>query len=258
MPRKIKVHLGKFTKNIEGVNYDTAVYRCLHFERLLEILLTKKLLLAKTKTWDDSYENFLFRTTFKMGSNVTSLIDQIDSLYGQCWSKKRESDAIWRIYSATMQSVIIKSKISKLAAAPMEKGALEDPDNISRIVIAPVKYYSSRKIQELINAHRSEPFINPNKAFDSLFVKRTEFRHESEVRIIIQTYLQNPEEYPNFEDRKFIKIKIDPNDFIDEIILDPRLSDNQFNLYKGAIRALGFKGKLTKSRLYEIYRGDSS
>jgi|GEM_PF-5426660 len=50
---------------------------------------------------------------------------------------------------------------------------------------------------------------------------------------------------------EFINLDIDPNYFIEEIILDPRLSDIQVDIYSNIIKKVGYNGKVNKSQLYQ-------
>lgn len=251
---KNDVKMGKFPKSIISKDYHTPIYRCIHFERLLEMLLQKNIVLVKTKMWEDPYENFLFNTKIKVGSISTSLSSQADSIYGQCWTMKKETDAIWRIYSPTKRSVIIKTKISKLAKVVSDSETLlEDRFDTWRKAIAPVAYFSKNKMQNVIHQYSSLVLPDPNIAFDSLFTKRNEFRHEHEVRVIIQKRGQTPDDYYKNGERKFVKLAIDPNDFIEEILLDPRINESQKNLYSNIFRSAGYKGKINKSNLYDTF-----
>ena len=112
---KSNVIMRNFKKSVIDKDYNSSIYRCIHFERLLEMLLHKNIVLVKTRMWEDPYENFLFNTKIRSGAHYTSLGSFTDSLYGHCWTMKKDTDALWRIYSPTKQAVIIKTKISKLA-----------------------------------------------------------------------------------------------------------------------------------------------
>ena len=244
-----------FTKSVIDKDYNSPIYRCIHFERLLEMLLHKNIVLVKTKMWEDPYENFLFKTKIISGLHYTSLSSFTDSLYGQCWTIKKETDALWRIYSPTKQAVIIKTKISKLAKVLSDsESLLDDRFDTWRKAIAPVEYFSKNKIQNVIRQYLTLALPDPNIAFNSLFIKRSEFRHEHEVRIIIQKKGQPEDDYYKNGERKFVKLPIDPNDFIEEILLDPRINESQKELYSNIFRSAGYLGKINKSNLYETFR----
>ena len=54
--------------------------------------------------------------------------------------------------------------------------------------------------------------------------------------------------------RKEISLLISPNQFIDEITLDPRIDDRQAKSYVSIIKSIGFLGKIGKSNLYENFQ----
>ena len=49
-----------------------------------------------------------------------------------------------------------------------------------------------------------------------------------------------------------LDIDFEPNQLFHEIVLDPRLSEKNFELRKNIYRELGFEGSIVKSSLYNI------
>lgn len=83
------------------------------------------------------------------------------------------------------QGVVIKTKLSKLSKAVHDSEALLiDRFDTRQKAIAPVTYYSKNKMKNIISKYTSQILPDPTMAFNSLFIKRDEFRHEHEVRII--------------------------------------------------------------------------
>lgn len=78
----------------------------------------------------------------------------------------------------------------------------------------------------------------------TLSFKRLEFKHEKEVRILIQIRKPITEEVFLFE--------FDVNKIIKKIVLDPRLTSSEFDFLKRKIQKLGFEGKIDKSKLYQV------
>jgi hypothetical protein len=74
------------------------------------------------------------------------------------------------------------------------------------------------------------------------------------VRLIIQKNTQIKENLNKSIDPNFISLIVDPNDFIEEIILDPRLNSNQAKLYSEILKSLGFRNNIKKSKLYENFQ----
>lgn len=77
-------------------------------------------------------------------------------------------------------------------------------------------------------------------------VKRRAFVHEKEVRLIfLSSEIEN----------NIFRYEIEPNDFIDQIMIHPQLNDAECEKKKSQIRQLGFTGKILKSMLYRQPRG---
>ena len=93
----------------------TPVYRFMSFEALQEILLSRSIVLIKTKYWEDTYENFLFKAETIVGETCFDLNSFQQKVFGSCWTTNCESDALWRIYSQSKCGVRIRSTIGKLA-----------------------------------------------------------------------------------------------------------------------------------------------
>lgn len=82
-----------------------------------------------------------------------------------------------------------------------------------------------------------------------LLIKRTEFRHESEVRLLFQycsedSVKQRPERFWPFE--------FAPLATLEEPTLDPRLDDKETTILGRKIESYGFCGPIERSPLYRI------
>ncbi|HJF26762.1 MAG TPA: hypothetical protein K8V79_00645 [Acinetobacter lwoffii] len=93
---------------------DQPIYRIFSLERFFQVLDKKQLTLVKPHLWDDSFENVLLKSEFKTASNETAVFEAHDSVYGQCWTRHAESDAMWRIYSPHKSGVKLQTTPRKL------------------------------------------------------------------------------------------------------------------------------------------------
>jgi len=217
------------------------------FNRILDILRNKRLYISQTLQWQDSYENFLAKADFKLGNLPISYRGFLPCFYGQCWSLLKETDALWRIYSPEKTGVRIKTTIYKLLEASLNEELSNEFATKIR-VIGQVKYLSNSQMNKWV---KSQGLITEGVLRESLFIKRKEFSHENEVRLIVNKTIDRENELADIQ-RKFIQLPIDPNDFIDEITFDPRLSSSEFQTYLSVLKLLGFKNKVDKSKLYEF------
>jgi hypothetical protein len=81
----------------------------------------------------------------------------------------------------------------------------------------------------------------------TLLIKRNEFIHENEVRII---YRGNEKRIDL--NKSSYHYDVDPHYLIEEVLFDPRFKQNEFYEKENIIKKLGFKGKVEMSDLYEI------
>ena len=72
-------------------------------------------------------------------------------------------------------------------------------------------------------------------------------KHESEIRLIYEA--RNASE---IRDDNFFDIDIEPNDLIEEIVLDPRLLDDEFIAIKNKYEKPGYTGPIRHSKLYTL------
>lgn len=209
------------------------LYQILPIEYLDAILINKKIRFNNIlKSWEDPYELFLFRD--KTTNNSINKLKY--SYFGQCWSTRKNSDAMWRIYSSDKRSVRIKTTLNKIIEATNGEYQARH--------VGWVKYDSQKNIKKFREEALQDPnWINNNDLIiESLFTKRNAFDHEKEVRIIFQK--------ENFNEGKYIDFSIEPSDFIEEIAFDPRMDYQIFKCKKEIY------GNLKLIKEYKIVRSD--
>lgn len=242
--RHIQYHFSLDHWKEEG--YKIPVFRIIPFEYLIDMILNKYLWISPVSSWEDVYENFLAKVKFKFQGSPISLKEYIPCFFGQCWSLQNSSDAMWRIYSSDLKGVRITTRIDKLIESSKEELDYEDFSTEIRL-IGKVNYLNEQSIRTSIEK-LSFSDLGPQIMRESFFIKRLAFEHESEIRLVIQKTVKENEEYL----RSHLKLNIEPNDFIDEIQFDPRITQNVFKNYETIIRNLGFKNKISKSSLYSF------
>ena len=226
-------------------NRDQNLFRIIPFDLLLQILNEKENTLVRTSLWEDVYENFLLKENFKYQGEVYSINHAASRFFGQCWSSRSVSDAMWRIYSPDKKSVRIKTTVGRLwdsVQAGSDGGCL---------YLGKVQYFQQTKIRDDLIA--SSPFsarqIN-NLIISSLFAKRSSFSHESEYRLIYDSS-SNSDDY----NRNVKRIKMeDPLALIMNIYFDSR-ADKAYvdRCAKILVKAFGYpKDRIHKSSLYDF------
>lgn len=227
---------------VKGGDMNKALFRILSFDGLLQMLNENTNYLVKTSLWEDAYENFILKEVIKRDGKETAMNSLADIFYGQCWTSKMSSDAMWRIYSPDKKSVRIKTRLGKLYKMITS--------NDGTFIVGQVKYYSQAKIEEDIS---NLPVLTKGEIISliiqSLFTKRNSFSHEAEYRVI---YVANSkiEDIDSPAKPFFIK----PIDFIENIYFDPRADDAYVDrCTKILTDAFNYpKSRIKKSRLYSF------
>jgi hypothetical protein len=151
---------------------------------------------------------------------------------------------MWRIYSPESEAVRIRSTVRKLAESLWRcRGEWARRE----VFIGKVQYLTAKKLETFAKGFlRSEDGRLSMRLFaTSLLVKRPAFKHEREVRLIFAPQDENAASsdlycYP-----------VNPNEFIDQIMIDPRKAKHEANSLKREIKSkTEFAGQIKRSLLY--------
>ncbi|WP_416867172.1 MAG: DUF2971 domain-containing protein [Imperialibacter sp.] len=238
-------------KNIVDLpDLDQKIYRIFKLETFIKILTNKKLRLVRPKEWDDPFEDIFYKSNLVNNhGEVISQIYERDRLYGQCWTLRYESDALWRIYSDKdlLDGIKVQTTVRKLFSC-FYNSLIEYQDK--RFFIGRIQYLTIDQIKEKLE---DEKYVH-NIQFDStnlegaktLLIKRKEFDHEEEVRLIYFEHQRHEiGKYPSYYEFNF-----DPADIFEAFELDPRLDADSFEELRAGL-AKYYHGKISRSRLYE-------
>jgi len=230
--------------NLAEKDYDKYIYRVVSLERLVELFVSKENTLVKPKLWEDTFENFILQSPVQLSSGLVVNYDLHESMYGQCWTLHKSSDAMWRIYSQDKGGLRIRTTIKKLINSACSYEAVGKKVTPC---IGKVEYLSDKGLQKRANTTFNDKGISKQNIFRSLLVKRAAFKHENEVRFLIDAWGHDDCSCDLF------KYVLDPNDLIDQIMVDPRKSPEEYETVKHIIRAsTGYKGVIKRSLLYAL------
>lgn len=224
---------------------DKPIYRIMSIARVLQMLESRRLVLVKPKLWDDPFENALLSSTFVSPDGGKTVFAAKDSVYGQCWTLYRETDAMWRIYSGQKDGVRVSTTPRRLFEASK---ALHPTFWVNRCFIGRVSYLPEKDLRRelgAINLMRQDG----SGVAESLLFKRSAFKHEKEVRLIYTgDDLQPGPDLCPFE--------VDPITLFDEFVFDPRMDDALIAAYSAAMLSKGIpKKSISKSTLYRAPKG---
>lgn len=249
--------------NIKESELDRHIYRIYPLKRFLQLLENKENVLVKTSLWEDPFENFILNSTGKLPSGELFTVDSRNRYFGQCWSLKRESDAMWRIYSQHIKDtttnkllidnigIKVKSTVRKVFEPLFNvqsnhtnplNGELY---NLSSFV-GKVEYKKRVELIDLLTNATDYLFDQSGKGQAStLMLKRLAFTHEREVRVV----------YHNekcLDTDKIYSYPIVPNFCFEELVVDPRIPKADYLKIKERITIAGYSNSIVQSSLYKI------
>jgi len=227
---------------------ETPIYRVFRLRYLLKMLRTGRNVLVKPGMWDDPFENIVFQKhSFVLdGKRVESSAYVRERFYGQCWTLNREeTDALWRIYSPTKDGVRVTSTVGKLF-----DGFYREYDwrAWASYFMGTVLYRNEDEIVAFLKRGISAVVLADNRwTASSLLMKRKEFAHENEVRLLYIEY-----RIGHAQRNSTYSYKIDTGKTFTEMLFDPRMAAEDFQRYAARIRSLGYRGVVAQSKLYQV------
>lgn len=233
--------------NLEARDLDILVHRTFSFDRFVDLLRSRENGLVSPGLWDDPFENFLLAHTLVRtpDGELGTLEPLAADWYGQCWTATADSDAMWRIYSATHTGIKATARL----------GDLLDGLAVSTHLTPRLQAFAGRveyHDQQAIAAHMSSLTFTDlalggtNDRFAELLcVKREAFAHEDEIRLL---YCDVD---PKQADGKVFRYGFDPNAVLASVEIDPRMSHHDAAIVVGKLRAEGLTVPAARSTLYD-------
>lgn len=229
----------------------TPIYKFMNLNHVKSMIQNKTLWISKVSTWDDVYENILFKQNFfhDLGGQLTPVdVSTVgNNIFGQCWTSQPESDAMWRIYSPDKNNyaVRVKTTIGNLMDV-----AFVSSEGIPTVFVGEVSYVDNVDITRILSQYAQNGLqlrSSMREFAQLLLLKRKEFEHEKEIRLIISKDTSCHSDH--------IELCIEPQLFIDEITLDSRLApgSTDYNHYRSELLLTGISsGKINRSTLYDL------
>lgn len=227
--------------NLGKISKDAFIYRIFPLNRFYEMFEEQKNTLVAPKLWDDPYENYVLQSHVALPTGEYYGFGFKDSYFGQCWTQRTYSDAMWRIYSPDARSVRVRTTINKLANSLVAQNPKMKNDTC---FIGKVKYQGNANLTKFSNEVAT---MQPSSSLyaETLLRKRNAFSHEKEVRLIFMDTESKSE-------GNIYKYNISTHDLFDQIMIDPRTCKEDFIDIKNAIlRRTKFSGEITRSSLYD-------
>jgi hypothetical protein len=233
--------------NLAPGDLDIVVHRTFSFDRFVDLIRSNENGLVSPGLWDDPFENFLLAHTLVRtpDGELGTLEPLAADWYGQCWTATADSDAMWRIYSATHTGIKATARL----------GDLLDGLAASAHLSPRLQTFAGRveyRDQQAIAAHMSSLTFTDlalggtNDRFAELLcVKREAFAHEDEIRLL----------YCDVEPKRgngtVYRYGLDPNTVLRSVEVDPRTSDQVAAGIISQLRSEGLTIPAFRSTLYD-------
>ena len=232
--------------NIKKLEEDLEIYRVFNITRLLELFNTNKNTLVRPKLWDDPFENYILKSTGITSDGEKLSFGFQKDLYGQCWTLERESDAMWRIYSPDKLGVRVRTTVRKLHDSLYSKVSFNSELSafIGKVLYKP-QNYMVKQIKNRFEMQEQLLDTSGKGTVKTLLMKREEFKHEKEVRLVYYNHTGN-------EHGDLYKYTFNPHAIIDEIVFDPRMNDDVIDVFHAHLKSINFTGRVSKSPLYKL------
>lgn len=224
---------------------DLVMYKYIPLKYVLNMLETGKFRFDNIKKWEDVYENFVDKEEINLLNSAKDGIVLGSTLFGQSWTTQEESDAMWRIYSNAGSAVRVQT-VYPLLFHIMVEWMTNHKETPTTLTIDHVCYADEAEINEWLLSNSPMnlwSFIELQE--EGIFIKRCEFEHEKEVRAILRSDRKDTREY--------IELDFDPHKVFREIVIDPRVDEDEFIRQRDSLVARGFDiSKIRKSTLYDF------
>ncbi|WP_298936870.1 DUF2971 domain-containing protein [uncultured Ruegeria sp.] len=232
--------IGKITRR-------TKIYRVFPRDRFFQLFEESNNVLVRPTMWDDPFENFILRSPVRTASGEKGEFAFHKDLYGQCWTLHTASDAMWRIYSPEKDAVRVRTTVGRLldSLCAANKGTENDSCYIGK-----VDYPTEAKLKTFARTIFKDG-LTARAVANSLLAKRKAFEHEKEVRIIFFEGGQTVHENGVY------KYPLDPHAVFDQVMLDPRMSTEEYARFKeDIVKKTGFdKTRIKRSLIYKPPEG---
>ena len=213
--------IGKLTPN-------TKIYRIFSKDYFFQLFEDRENTLVLPKKWDDPFENIFLRSKAQSISDGELVSFGFrDKIYGQCWTSEAVSDAMWQIYSRDEDGIRVRTTVGKLIHSLRILHG--DWANLS-CYIGRVRYLTDKELREFGKTVFKD-YISGRRVAESLLVKRRAYKFENEVRLI---FFDHTDKHGS---EGIYKYSFDPICVIDQVMIDGRMSVDEFSRLKKEVVA---------------------
>jgi hypothetical protein len=243
-------------RNAFGVSVDSDVYRIFQAHHFLEDIRKSEISLVNIHplVFGDPYENPLLDKPFRDGSGeLLTLNGIVENYYGLSWTEE-ETDEEWRWKSFTHGKHGVRVKVSLLKLLN-EINNVEDNFFMLHYFVGKVIYHDASEIDDWVTNSHYIDFLDSLGQISALSLTklRDDFEDEKEIRILY-SYMPNDNDF--VKNRvKLSKIALNIvckhpfnwNGIVEEVLVDPRMSKQEFESYKTDLNNSGISCDIRRS-----------
>lgn len=230
------------------------IYRYMTAKNLLNDIKNESYTLRQMSTWADKWDMAFFKTSLlhKLPNGKVRPISTnpaFDKYYGQCWTTKPESEAMWFIKKHSnpeeKNRQVLKIKVNLKDFFEKIFKTNDDRKSLAGCFIGKVHYVPEENITTEIQQLYSkilQSLLDPSDIPLHSFKKRPQFEYEKEIRLL---YYKEPATGGSLE------LNIGTFDFIQEIMFHPEINDADFEFFKDKFIELGIGCEIVKSKLLD-------
>lgn len=242
--------------NAFGVSIDSDIFRIFQSQYFMEDIKNSEISLVNIHplVFGDPYENPLLDKPFREeGGELITLNGIVEDYYGLSWTEE-EKDEEWRWGEFTHGKYGVRVKVS-LSELLDEINNVKDEFFMLHYFVGKVSYHDRSEIDDWVsNSHYSQ-FLDSLGQLSalSLTVLRDDFEDEKEIRLLY-SYMPN--------DNDFVKSQITINGLapnkvckqpfkwdrvVKEVLIDSRMNNSEFKLYKNTLKQSGLTCAIKRS-----------
>lgn len=236
-----KVYDGKrrFMLHSFEVNAEDNLAHIIRLDYFLKLLENEEHYLSNLTLWEDPWEAKLYREfgdiyNKNRGQNMPPSFEKVlEQFSASSWSRQPDDLAMWQGYTSRVLNYRLRSV--QIVTTAEELFAAFDDQTQENLTLGEIMYLSSADIMEEFaqlwpSYEKGFLLKSNNMVLYPLFIKRQDFAHENEVRLVYQNPSNDltSEETGKAVTGKSLKI-LHMDKFIHKIILDPWCSQAEAN-----------------------------
>lgn len=241
---------------------ETPIMRFMSRKYFLEMIKTCRNTLMHVSTWADVYEGLIYKQKYftkddKNEKSLVSLEKVYGDFFGQCWTKaKYDSELLWNARCPNKDGVCIKTTVGRLSKSV---GGIFGNTYMDYFPaywrLDKIDYKDEALLNSWIEHFAAEALSSFSELVNLFFVKRESFSDEDEVRLLY-VHDKNDSKRICYAKARLVQYGISKDDFLTEVVLDPRMSMAECQAIKCAVckanwRCNGTPLQVNQSSLYK-------